>query len=448
MPPPATSPDPKHSGAEVVRLLLPLAREAGLPWWERAGRAALLLSLLIGMAISVNRAYHAQGGTDFPEFHAAGRYVLLHGARHPQTILVNYLPSVDVAWAALGWMPMPVAAAVWYLVNAATWLALLAAIHRYLLAGLAPAYRRHTTLAAGLLVTPLVLDGMCLGAFHVAMVWLTLAGLGRVARGKCWSGGLLLGLAVWIKLLPAVGVAYLVLKRKWLPAAMAVATLLAVDLALCLVAFGPRGTCDTHRSWWLEHASASVGKQLTDREAIDEDRLTNQSAAVVVRRLLSRLGCEFGSPRNWVSLADCSPGQLKLVYGALLGALLAGMAAYCRRPGRELSADQWAGEIALIVLATLWFSPVVWGYHPTAAAPALAVIAAQRRKFPGPVWLVLGLWLAAMASHGSAVACGLGAMLWMSLCLGAVLAWLTAEWPQRRPSAVLALPSARQAACS
>ena len=83
--------------------------------------------------------------------------------------------------------------------------------------------KRHAVLAAELLVMPLALDHFCLGAFHILMVWLMVAGLGRAARGRPWSGGLLLGMAVWVKLLPLMGVGYLVLKRKWLAAGVALA---------------------------------------------------------------------------------------------------------------------------------------------------------------------------------------------------------------------------------
>ena len=45
------------------------------------------------------------GGTDFPEFYLAGRYVLEMGVRQPDSILAYYWPSLDVAWAGLAWMP-------------------------------------------------------------------------------------------------------------------------------------------------------------------------------------------------------------------------------------------------------------------------------------------------------------------------------------------------------
>ena len=122
------------------------------------------------------------------------------------------------------------------------------------------------------------------------MVWWMVSGLGRISRGRCWSGGALLGLAIWIKLLPLVGVGYLLLKRKWLPAVVALATAIAVDLALSLAAFGPQTTWQLHRQWFQGEAHGEQNRMLTRREPIDEDRLNNQSALIVMRRILTDMG--------------------------------------------------------------------------------------------------------------------------------------------------------------
>ena len=122
------------------------------------------------------------------------------------------------------------------------------------------------------------------------MLWWMVAGLGRVSRGRSWLGGLMLGLAVWIKLLPLIGVGYLLLKRKWLPAALALATALTVDLALSLAVFGPQQTWQLHRQWFHSEAHGEQNRMLTDARPLDEDRLNNQSATIVMRRLLTDMG--------------------------------------------------------------------------------------------------------------------------------------------------------------
>ncbi len=210
---------PQHASPTVRHDLAPTgtgqpARTRG-SIWVPLGWTLFVVGLVAAMPISIYRAVNDTGGTDFPEFYAAGRYVLEHREVWPTEFLKYYWPSLDVAWAGLAWLPLLAAAALWYVFNVATWLGLLGAIHRYLLDGVAEPYRRHAVLSAGLLMTPLVLDHLCLGAFHLLMVWLMVWGLGRIARGRDWSGGALLGLAIWVKLLPLLGVGYLVLKRRW-----------------------------------------------------------------------------------------------------------------------------------------------------------------------------------------------------------------------------------------
>ena len=124
-----------------------------------------------------------------------------------------------------------------------------------------------------------------------------------------------------------------------------------------------------------------------------------------------------------MSLADLTPEQLQAAYMAVMLLLVLGVATYCRRPGRELLPRQWSTEIALIVLSTLWFSPLVWSYHPTAALPALAVIFTRAPQRPRLAQAVAVLWLLSLALMGSPMARVLGVTLWTNLLLGVFLLW-------------------------
>ena len=171
---------------------------------------------MVGSVFAVLRVVKG-GCSDFPEFCAAGRHVLQYGTREPEPTLGRYWPSLDVPWIVFATMPLPLATSIWYVLGCGSWLGLLGTVRRNLLSEADPTTRRQATLVAGLLVTPLAVDGLCLGSFHVFMVWFMVAGLWRISRGKDLSGGILLGLAAWMKLLPLLGVGYLVLKRRWRP---------------------------------------------------------------------------------------------------------------------------------------------------------------------------------------------------------------------------------------
>jgi hypothetical protein len=271
------------------------------------------------------------------------------------------------------------------------------------------------------------------------------AGLGRMAQKRSWSGGLMLGLAIWIKLLPLVGVAYLVLKRRWRPAVLAVVTAAAVDLTITLAALGPEVAWHAHVQWWRVQGSGAQHRILNDADPIDEDRLTNQSLAIVLRHLLTHMGhgseadratavqrgvavrpwevgsIDYGGFRPNVAMADLSPGQLRVVYMVVITALAFGIAFYCRRPAPMVSPAQSATEIALVTLSTLWFSPLVWSYHPTAALPALAVILGRSPCWPRLTQATAAWWIVSMALMGWPWARAVGVTFWTSMFLGVVL---------------------------
>ncbi|MGO8751315.1 MAG: glycosyltransferase family 87 protein [Thermoguttaceae bacterium] len=393
--------------------------------WERAGRALFVALLLVGLPIAVNRTIHDKG--DFAQFYRSGRHVLEHGDTEPHRFLKYYWPSLDVAWAAVACLPLSVGCVLYYALNCGAWIALLAATKRWLLNDLqdldAP-IKRHAVLAAGLLVMPLALDHFCLGAFHILMVWLMVAGLGRAARGRPWSGGLLLGMAVWVKLLPLMGVGYLVLKRKWLAAGVALGSAVAINLVLSAPLFGWQRTWQLHQQWWANQATGAAHRLLDLPEVVDEDRLSDQSLAAVMRRLLTRMAWQHENPeRRWVAAGDLSARQLRLTYYAVMALLGLGLLFVCRRPGRATSPGGWSKEIALITLATLWFSPVAWSYHPTAAMPALALTLSCRPKHPWLVWITAGMWFLGMVLLGSQLGRAAGELLWTTLALGAALLW-------------------------
>lgn len=392
--------------------------------WARWGRWAFVLSLIAAAPMVWLRSIR-NGGTDFYEYYLAGRHVVEHGTRQPDSILYYYWPSLDVAWAGLCWMPIGYAAAVWYAIGCLSWIGLLNAVGRYLLAELDERERNRALLATGLLMMPIAILHACLGAFHVLMLWWMVAGIGRVSQGRRLSGGVLLGLAVWIKLLPLMGVGYLVLKRQWKPALIAVATALAVDVALSVGGLGLRATWDEHRQWWQEEATSATRRVLANTDFQIEHRFKNQSLAMVMRRVLTPVVCDPGRSPDRIGWGDLSTRQVTILYYATAGLIGLGILAVSRRAAWATWPDQWGSEIALLALATLWFSPVAWSYHNTAVAPALAAILGRRQRHPWIAWLIVGLWALGMASFGVRLARGLGVTLWLSLLMGALLVGTT-----------------------
>ena len=375
----------------------------------------MLAVLLAAGPWAVYRA-SVNGGSDFPEFREAGQFVLEHGTRHPRSALYRYLPSLDVACIPLTWIPIGASAAVWYAVNAGCWLGMLKTIRTELLPDCQPQFAGDVTLAAALLALPLAIDGFLLGGFHVLMLWLMIAGTLRAVRGSNWTGGILLGTATWLKLLPVLGIGYLVWQRKWKPAALALLTVVAIDTALSLPAYGWRETCDLHADWFWRDAVGTGDRQLAGDTNDDEDRITNQSLIVVLRRVLTDRG---GFPQ--LSAARLSEGQMTVVALTVLASLGTSVLLLLRTKGRKLAPDA-GGEIALVCLCTIWFSPVVWSYHLIAAVPATAVVLARRSQ-AWQRWTIIGVWCLGLALFTVDLGRAAGHMLWVTFAIGGCLAW-------------------------
>ncbi|MBI2299977.1 MAG: DUF2029 domain-containing protein [Armatimonadetes bacterium] len=392
-------------------------RSASAARWEAAGWTLLAALLLVGTPVVIHRLFHA-GGTDLPEFYAAGRYVLEHRARAPDTILRYYWPSLDAAFAVLALLPYWLAALLWYALNLAAFGGIVFELGWRWPAPLGPAARRQVALATGLSTIAIFLDNACLGSFHVIMVYAVLAGLNRVAEGRELRGGLLLGLAGWLKLLPLLAVPYLLVKRRPRPALVAVGVVLLLNVALSGLAYGPAGAGQATSHWWHESATRLTSDLLSEPAYIDTQRESNMSLPAFLRRSLSAFGQESPEVQVHMSVAALTASELTAVYALLMGVVVVVAGVCLARPAEALAAADWPRETALVLLACLWLSPVAWAYHFIAAAPALAASLTWAYGRPRRTALVAGLWLAAQAASIGYVGCALSGYLWVSLVLG------------------------------
>lgn len=346
--------------------------EARAAW--RWPRVALLALLLLAGAVSLERTLRLR--FDFEHFYLDGRYVWEHGALNPdldgpeetRRRLPFYLPIVPVMIAPLTAFGRVPAALLWTTMQVAS----LAYVFHALQRGLRNAGVRDAAKVvalAALLAVAAIFEAAKFSQLTFPVLALLLGGLRRLQVGNGKVGGALIGLAAVIKLLPALLIVWLVLKRRWAALWSAVLLLFLLIFSCCIV-LGPAQTRQELVRWY-EYNVAAAGRGLDDptlRAHFIDHR--NQSLANVLARI-SVPDHPFRTPWQPLALDERTCRNVALAINVVL---LLGLAVSALRPWDRLTRLQRLAELALFMLGMLVLSPLVRTYYFAWALPALAVL--------------------------------------------------------------------------
>lgn len=180
---------------------------------------------------------------------------------------------------------------------------------------------------------------------HIPLFALTMTGLLWSARGRPVQGGMLIGLAAAIKIMPLAFIPYLFYRRQWKTALSAFFSAVAISIAPALV-FGWSGFIGLVHTWFrVLHAGWGVGKM-------------NQSVFAMIDRYLGHGLVPFAGPGE-IDMAES--GQL-LVKVILLGSLalvaLAGLWLFRGKepPCSRASVIEWT----IVFIVSVLFGTVCW----------------------------------------------------------------------------------------
>jgi hypothetical protein len=294
------------------------------------------------------------------------------------------------------------------------------------------------SLAAGALVAPLLLTDRFVSTnfdhlqVNLLLFALVLAGLELGARGRGGAGGVLIGFASAIKVMPLVFVPYLVWRRKWKPAAAAAASFAAFSLSPAFV-LGPARFSSEVAAWRAEVAKGwGVGKM-------------NQSVFALFDRLLGHGFMPLAAPGD--TFAPESGRLVPAVATAVLALLVAGVALVLFRGTVDGSPAELCEWSAVFTVSAL-FSPVAWkAYFCVLLLPNALLFAAWRdparpgrsRRIAGALLLGAALcaWLPSPGLVGGRLAgrlemSSLPALSALILLFGSL--WLRLEAGRQRPS--------------
>jgi len=349
-----------------------VSRAIGERWGATAGCAALYLCSIL--VLLVGPWGHGWGFVDLTIYRYGGQAVLDHAnlytLRFPGALAFTYPPLSAVCFTVLTAARMAIISP---LVTTAS--LLLTPVMFVLALRLAPASARPTSaqgVRLALLASALAIwlepiwTTLRYGQINLLIVTLILFDLSRSDTSR-WKG-VGIGLAIGLKLTPAIFVVYLLLTRRYRAAATAL-TVFAATVAVGFAAI-PRAAGD----FW--------GGAFVDPSRVG--RIEN-TANQTLRGAYSRV------------LHSVSVGPLWLCTAAVLGAIGLALAAAAGRRGDD------AQGFSLCAITGLLISPVSWSHHWVIAIPALFLFA-------------LGAWVrrsaAGLAISGLVTAIGLSHVIW------------------------------------
>ncbi len=319
-----------------------------VPAWLTPSRIAWTVFAIIlatGVAGGVRRGLrHAP---DWDDFQREATYVWEQHRTAPSTAMFGYLPTTTfLLWPFTTWLPQPLGMILYVVSNALALIATIWIVHRWwmvphaanastVLAGPRIPSRSTNTEIAGpripslpsdaadshlpgplsvshplhWLIWPLLL--VCANFQHALQsnqlsLWtllLCVAGLTLVERDSSdvrireasrrrwrqWAGGLILGLVMLIKVMPALLAGYLLLRRRWRALTGIVLALVLFDAVPSAAFFGPSGAIAEHQAW-LRRADWHSNRRLIADPLLRVHRHgTNASFSAVLARWLRPL---------------------------------------------------------------------------------------------------------------------------------------------------------------
>ncbi len=366
-------------------------------WRDRIARASLsrrgqLLMVVVWMlvfaahwAVMVDRLDSHSGDFDisreFGRRFLAGE-PLYHGGLH-----YPYLPAAAAAFAPLALFDRQVAFTLRYaLALACLWLTLrlLSGIVRERGLDLSDSERLLVAAVSVLFAAHYVFRDLADAGPQIILVFVLVAGIAAVARGRDGIGAACFGLATALKPPCALLIPFFLWTRRW-RLALLTTIALAAWVALPMLWMGPRSWASHHVEWARTALASAAGAPVAGADE-SESRPQNQALRPLIMRLS---GAQTPVAANVIAL-----GVLVLVaFGMECGSLLPlcpgrlgarvrerSLARRKRWQAAALQTDWLAHSSAILVLSLL-LSPVTWVQHLVLMLPALYVLVVTAHSF-------------------------------------------------------------------
>jgi len=345
---------------------------------SRSHRFLKLAWLAIGLylvGLGISAVLRVQG--DFNVYYRTGARVLNGEAlyRLDESSHFLYAPIFAILFAPFAMLPLRAAQFAWYLVSAASLIALIVGSSRMLLG--------RVQATASVIVIPVVLTSIFInnniehGQINLPTLALIVWAIVFAEEGRAVAGGAALAVAVLIKPFAGLAALFLMLEGKWRAILYSIAFGIILLIAPMLV-FGPPGTIAN------TNAYLQVVSSMTDRYIM---MLTNQSATSAVARLMS-LGAASDALPSHMALYIGTAVELALVIAVVIWSVrdrnsdlgrfvrphrfqLAGL--FCIMP--SLVPISWKSYYAALLVPYMLLTILFWPDRPSVSSPPALTLA-------------------------------------------------------------------------
>lgn len=249
-----------------------------------------------------------------------------------------------------------------------------------------------------LLAFQFILQDLDDGGPHLILLAVLTAGIYSAWQGREKLGAMWFGLAIALKVSPALFLPFFLWKRQWrLAAYTAIAS--ACWILLPMIWMGPGSWWSHQREWTLVAAGSFVGQE-TPITIENEHRVRNQSLREALMRYLVAFPEDHPLRRDdpgYVPVLNLSVPTAKILMIAVTLSLLVSFCWYARHPFKGRGDPAWLRESSAVMILALLLSPVTWVQHLVWLVPALYLILVDARSNAGlgtPAKIALATYIA------------------------------------------------------
>ena len=262
-----------------------------------------------------------------------------------------------------------------------------------------------TTPTAGMWMGPIsivlalqfILQDLDDGGPHLILLGILIAGIYSIWQGRERLGALWFGLAIALKVTPALFLPFFLWKRRWkLAGYTAIATMCWILLPILYM--GPSWWWSQQRDWTQVAVGSVLGHESPATQS-NEQQVRNQSLKQTLLRYLVTIPEDHPLRQKdpgYAPVLNLPPAAAKTVVLTVMASLLAFFGWTTRRPYEAQGNPLWLRDSSALLIIALLLSPVTWVQHLVWLVPALYLIAMDSRSKEGlslPVKLAMALYV-------------------------------------------------------